>query len=153
MIVVRWWRQKCNSFPTIGELLGNCSIPIHNSEKQGKVVQMLTNVLCVIKIPKTQTPSCGVIWSTVCHHYLVLLFCKWWVIKLEFSILRIVGVINQRMRPSLATGECQIPNASDYPILHSCVPFLEINLLPQNSKENDLQLINIVQIKISQIPF
>ena len=52
VIVVRRWRQKCNSFPTIGELLGNCSIPILNSEKQGKVVQMLTNVLCVIKILK-----------------------------------------------------------------------------------------------------
>ena len=89
----------------------------------------------------------------ICHHFLVLAFCKCLVIKLEFSILRIVGVINQRMRPSLATGECQIPNASDYPILPSCVPFLEINLLPQNSKENNLQLINIVPMKISQIPF
>ena len=51
VIVVRW-RQKCNSFSTIGELLGNCSIAIHNSEKEGKMVQMLTNVLCVIKITK-----------------------------------------------------------------------------------------------------
>ena len=37
--------------------------------------------------------------------------------------LRIVGVINQqRMRPSLATGECQIPDVWDYPILASSSP-------------------------------
>ena len=67
-VILVKWHQKCNSFPTIGELLGNCSIPIHNSEKQGKVVQMLTNVLCVIKIPKILTGR---------KLQVVVLFDKW----------------------------------------------------------------------------
>ena len=55
------------------------------------------------------------------------------------SIFRIVVVINQRMRPSLATGECQIPDVQDYPILTS-------SFVPQFTALYTLNHINLVQI-------
>ena len=59
--------------------------------------------------------------------------------------LRIVGVINQGMRPSLATGECQIPDVWDYPILASSSPS-PLLLLPPSIHLESYQFIATDQL-------
>ena len=92
-------------------------------------VGMYATVLRVSSVK--QWKQCSSLWGVVTPSLIDQMLCSLslsflrerlfeiFVENVKIASFSFVGVIYQRMRPSSATGECQIPNVWDYPILDS----------------------------------